>query len=88
MATFEATAADLWRLADEARERGLRVLHVPATNESYVTSAGDPHLLHRVTGFSCNCPGFVHWQRCTHHSLLLAEHKCLSFPVNAHLCRP
>ena len=68
MATFEATAADFWRLAEEAKRRGLRVLHVPATNEAYVTSASDPTLLHRVTGFSCDCPGFLAWQRCTHHS--------------------
>jgi hypothetical protein len=25
-----------------------------------------------VTGFSCNCPGFISHQRCTHHALLLA----------------
>jgi hypothetical protein len=73
MATFEATAADFWRLAEEARKRGLRVLHVPASDEYYVTSASDPTLLHRVTGLSCDCPGFLTWQRCTHHSLLLAE---------------
>lgn len=73
MATFEATAADFWRLADEARKRGLRVLHVPASDEYYVTSASDPILLHRVTGLSCDCQGFLTWQRCTHHSLLLAE---------------
>src|SRR4051812_26176642 len=61
------------RLAAVAQERGIRVYVYPATGEHYATSASTPGLLHRVTLVSCDCPGFVRNQRCTHHSALLAE---------------
>ena len=67
------SASDLHRLADEAIRRGIRLFKVPSTAEWYASSATDPALLHRVTAFSCDCRGFMHWQRCSHNSLLLAE---------------
>lgn len=67
------TATDLWRLADEAERRKIRILIEPISGEHFATSASDPALLYRVTGFSCTCKGFVHWQRCTHHAALLAH---------------
>src|SRR4051795_2522205 len=68
--TRPATAADFHRLADLAQERGLRVFEA-SPNHWYCTSASDPFKLHVITGFSCDCQGFVHHQRCTHHALLL-----------------
>jgi hypothetical protein len=70
--TRPATAADFHRLADLAQERGLRVFEA-SPNHWFCTSYTDPFRLHVVTGFSCDCQGFVHHQRCTHHAALL-EH--------------
>lgn len=36
-------------------------------------ASSDPTLLPRVTGLSCDYPGFMAWQRCIPHSLLLAK---------------
>src|SRR5215210_7716078 len=68
-----ATPADLSRLADLAEERGIRILVEPISGEHFATSATDPTILYKVTGFSCTCKGFMHWERCTHHSLLLVQ---------------
>jgi len=65
-----ATVADVHRLADLAEARGLDVV-VDAHGRHFVTSHGNPFALHVVTGFSCDCRGFVAVGRCTHHSLLL-----------------
>jgi len=61
------------RLAAVAEERGIRVYVYPQTGEHYATSASTPGLLHRVTLWSCDCPGFCRHGRCSHHSALLAE---------------
>ncbi len=73
MATTVATPTDFWRLAEEAERRGIRILVEPISGEHFATSAKDATRLYRVTGFSCTCKGFLTWQRCTHHSLLLAQ---------------
>ena len=73
MATTVATPTDFWRLAEEAERRGIRILVEPLSGEHFATSAKDATRLYRVTGFSCTCKGFLAWQRCTHHSLLLAQ---------------
>src|SRR3954468_22605258 len=70
--TRPATAADFHRLADLAQERGLRVFEA-SPNHWFCTSASDPFKLHVVTGFSCDCQGFMHHQRCSHHAALLAH---------------
>src|SRR3954453_8221716 len=70
--TRPATAADFHRLADLAQERGLRVFEA-SPNHWYCTSHSDPFKLHVVTGFSCDCLGFLHNQRCSHHAALLAH---------------
>jgi hypothetical protein len=70
--TRPATAADLHRLADLAQARGLRVFEV-GSHRWFCTSHSNPFALHVVTGLSCDCRGFLHCGRCTHHSLLL-EH--------------
>jgi hypothetical protein len=67
--TRPATPADLHRLADLAHQRGLRLFRDGP--RWYCSSASRPGEAHYVTGFSCDCPGFMHTQRCTHHALLL-----------------
>jgi hypothetical protein len=67
--TRPATAADFHRLADAAHDRGLRLFRDGP--RWYCSSASRPGEAHYVTGFSCDCPGFIHNQRCTHHALLL-----------------
>ena len=67
--TRPATPADFHRLADLAHERGLRLFR--DGQRWYCSSASDPGGCHYVTGFSCDCPGFIAHQRCTHHALLL-----------------
>lgn len=67
--TRPATAADFSRLADLAHERGLRLFRDGP--RWYCSSASEPGGCHYVTGFSCDCPGFMAHQRCSHHALLL-----------------
>ncbi len=67
------TPADLLRLAEEARSKGVVLLAESATGERFSTSASDPHIVHRLTTESCSCKGFAYTGRCTHHSLLLEE---------------
>ncbi|MDP9370200.1 MAG: hypothetical protein M3Q03_18335 [Chloroflexota bacterium] len=73
MASTVATPRDFWRLAAEAERRGIRILVEPISGEHFATSGSNANILYRLTGFSCTCKGFLHWQRCTHHSLLLAQ---------------
>jgi hypothetical protein len=67
--TRPATAEDLHRLADLAHERGLRLFR--DGSRWYCSSASTAGGCHYVTGLSCDCPGFIAHQRCTHHALLL-----------------
>jgi hypothetical protein len=67
--TRPATAADFHRLADLAHERGLQLFR--DGQRWYCSSASDRGGCHYVTGFSCDCQGFIAHQRCTHHALLL-----------------
>ncbi len=73
MASTVATPMDLWRLADEAERRGIRILVEPISGEHFATSSTKSNTLYRLTHLSCTCRGFMTWQRCTHHSLLLAQ---------------
>jgi len=38
----------------------------------YASSASEPDRLHCVTGYSCDCRGFITHQRCKYHAALLA----------------
>ncbi len=67
------TPADLWRLADQARTNGVRLLSEGLSGERFATSATDPSTVYRLTAYSCTCMGFCHTGRCQHHALLLAE---------------
>lgn len=67
------TPADLWRLAEQGRRNGVRILTECVSGEHFATSASEPGTLYRLTAYTCTCKGFVHTGRCQHHSLLLAE---------------
>ncbi len=73
MASTIASPGDFWRLAEQAEQRGIRILVEPISREHFATSASNPNVLYRLTAFSCTCRGFITWQRCTHNSLLLAQ---------------
>ena len=63
---------DLHRLAALGRARGL-TLYRTGDGALFCTSASNLGLLHRVGAGGCDCPGFARWQRCSHHSIALAE---------------
>lgn len=62
----------LTRLADKARTDGIRLYRDPVDGRHYASSASEPGRLHYVTGYSCDCRGFMTHQRCKHHAALLA----------------
>lgn len=64
-----ATPEDFHRLAAVAHQRGLQLFRDGP--RWYCSSASDRGGCHLVTGFSCDCMGFIAHQRCSHHSLLL-----------------
>jgi hypothetical protein len=69
----ERVAAALWRLAQEAEQRGIRIMVEPISGDHFATSSREVHTLYRLTHYSCTCKGFFRWQRCTHHALFLAQ---------------
>ncbi len=62
----------LLRLADKAEREGARVL-LTADGTHFATSRSNPTMLHRISVDSCDCRGFLVWNRCGHHALLLAH---------------
>ena len=73
MASTVATPMDLWRLAEEAEQRGIKILVEPISGEHFATSGSKAKILYRLTHYSCSCKGYMRWQRCSHHSLLLSQ---------------
>ncbi len=73
MSSNPVQVADLWRLAEQAERNGIRILVEPISGEHFATSSTKPNVLYRLTHLSCTCRGFMTWQRCSHHSLLLAQ---------------
>ena len=67
----ESHDAAVIRLAAEARRRGVRVYR--AGSEWFAPSRTRPGTLHRLTGYSCDCRGFMRHGRCTHHAALLSH---------------
>jgi hypothetical protein len=69
--TAPETRADaLMRLATQARATGVRLYQDRADGRFYASSRSQPGTLHRLTGFSCTCPGFVRHGRCAHLAAL------------------
>ncbi len=65
-------AEDLHRLANQAEQKGIRIL-LTADGEHFATSTSNPTTLHRVSEHGCDCKGFAYWGRCSHHALLLSQ---------------
>ena len=66
----------LIRLADQARTSGVRLYMDRKDGRFYASSRSQPGTFHRLTGFSCSCPGFIHHGRCSH---LAAFHAALGW---------
>ncbi len=73
MTSARQLAEALWRLAEEAERRGVKILHEPISNEQFALSGSDPTKLYRLTHWSCSCRGFMRWQRCGHWAFFLAQ---------------
>lgn len=76
----ETEAAALHRLAAQARDRGVKIVHNLVTNHHWATSVSRPGKLHAVTLLSCDCLGFVTHGRCTHHAAIL-DYYCSLPPI-------
>ncbi len=60
----------LTRLATKARADGIRLFR-DKSGRYFASSASKPGTLHFITGYSCDCLGFVTHQRCKYHSALM-----------------
>jgi hypothetical protein len=68
----ETRTDTLTRLLAKARHDGIKLYRDRADGRYYATSASDPDTLHYVTGYSCDCAGFVHHGCCKHYAALMA----------------
>jgi hypothetical protein len=68
----ETREAAVRRLAEQARQRGVKLVRDRNDGRHYASSISEPGAWHLVTGYSCDCIGFQRHQRCMHHSALLA----------------
>jgi hypothetical protein len=60
----------LTRLAGKARTDGIRLFRDRA-GRYYASSASEAGKLHYLTGYSCDCRGFMTHQRCKHYAALM-----------------
>jgi hypothetical protein len=72
----ESREAALMRLADKARATSIRLYQDRVDGRFYASSRSHPGALHRLTGFSCTCQGFIRRGRCAH---LAALHSALGW---------
>jgi hypothetical protein len=70
--TSETREQALERLAAKAREEGVKLYQDPADGRYYASSVSTPGRRHYVTGFSCDCAGFVQYDRCKHYAALMS----------------
>ncbi len=75
------------RLADKARTTGVQ-LRRDDRGRYWASSTSQPGHWHAVTGYSCDCVGFVSHARCRHHSALLAALGWLPDPTPAPVALP
>jgi len=62
----------LMRLAVQARASGVRLFQDRSDGRFYASSRSQPGALHRLTAWTCSCPGFVRHSRCSHLAALHA----------------
>ncbi len=60
----------LTRLAAKAQQDGIKLFR-DRTGRYFASSASCPGTLHYVTGYSCDCKGFITHGRCKHHAALM-----------------
>jgi hypothetical protein len=60
----------LTRLAGKARMDGIK-LYRDRAGRYFASSASKPGTLHFLTGYSCDCRGFMTHQQCKHHAALM-----------------
>ena len=70
--TFETREDALRRLAQVARESGVKLLR-DTHGEMWATSVSEPGWLYPVTPERCGCRGFAMYRRCRHVAALLAH---------------
>ncbi|MGI8405296.1 MAG: hypothetical protein ACR2OE_11140 [Thermomicrobiales bacterium] len=70
--TSETSEQALERLLAKARTEGVQLFRDRSDGRHYASSVTTPGRLYYVTGYSCECRGFVAHGRCKHHSALLA----------------
>jgi hypothetical protein len=66
----------LMRLATQAKASGVKLYMDKVDGRFYASSRSQPGALHRLTGFSCTCQGFIRHGRCGH---LAALHSALGW---------
>ncbi len=62
----------LVRLAAKARIEGVHLFRDRSDGRYYASSASTPGLRYMVTGYSCECRGFIQHGRCQHYAALMA----------------
>jgi hypothetical protein len=69
----ETVDAAFHRLAAEARKMGIVVYKVEGSKGPawFSPSQSRPGVAHALTAVSCDCDGFLRWQRCRHLAALL-----------------
>jgi hypothetical protein len=69
----ESVDAAFHRLAAEARRQGVTVYKVEGAKGPawFSPSRSRPGTAHALTAVSCDCDGFLRWQRCRHLAALL-----------------
>ena len=70
--TRETRTDALVRLAAKARHEGVQLFRDRADGRYYASSASTPGTRYMVTGYSCECRGFVAHGRCKHYAALMA----------------
>jgi hypothetical protein len=70
--TIETRTEALRRLAQVARESGVRLLRDDA-GEMWTTSVSEPGWLYKVEPDRCGCRGFAMYRRCRHVAALLSH---------------
>ncbi len=70
--TRETRTDALVRLAAKARDEGVHLFRDRSDGRYYASSASAPGLRYMVTGYSCECRGFVAYGRCKHYAALMA----------------
>ncbi|MDQ3654246.1 MAG: hypothetical protein M3457_04105, partial [Chloroflexota bacterium] len=68
----ETERTALTRLLAKAKAEGVTLIK-DADGRHFASSVSEPGKLHYVTGYSCDCRGFVAHGRCKHYAALLAS---------------